>query len=197
MPDFIKKLLKDKAWWLLPHFPINGPYGLIAEFETTGDVMHAAESVRKAGYKHFEVHSPFPIHGMDKAVGARRSLLPFLVLGGGLTGCLFGLGLQLWTSMLDYPLNISGKPDASIPAFIPVTFELTILFSAFAAVFGMFAINLLPQLYHPLFKYERFNRVTQDRFFISIQARDENYDEQTTRELLESLGGQYVAVVES
>lgn len=176
--------------------PETGPYGLIAEFDSPRALYHAAESLRKAGYRRFDVHSPFPIHGMDRAMGLRRSWVPFFVLGGGLTGCALGLLLQWWINAVDYRLVISAKPFNSLPAFIPVTFELTILLAAFGAVLSMLVLNLLPMLYHPLFKHERFRHATADAFFVSIPARDPKFDPKRTRDLLESLGGRNIDLVE-
>lgn len=174
----------------------EGPYGLLAEFADPAGLRDAARAVHAEGYRRFDVHSPFPIHGMDKAMGMGLPLLPFLVLGGGVTGCLGGLALQSWISAVDYPLVIAGKPFLSIPAFIPIVFELTILLSAMGAVFGMFVLNLLPMLYHPLFNVKGFARVTTDGFFLSVQARDKRFDAEATRQLLHSLGGRNITMVE-
>jgi len=188
----------------LPHFlrlvtgqlPEDNPFGIVAEFDNPGALMHAAEAVRKAGYRAFDVHSPFPIHGMDEAMGVRRTILPFLVLGGGLTGCVGALAMQIWMMAYDYPLVISGKPLMSIPAYIPVTFELTILLSGFAAVGSMLFLNFLPMLYHPLFKHEPFRKATDNAFFLSIEARDKQFDVEGTRSLLESIGGRNITLLE-
>lgn len=160
---------------------------LMAEFRDVDSVMNAARRVRDAGYTVWDVHTPFPIHGIDKAMGLRPTILPWLVLGGGLTGMVAGLGLTIWTMGYDYPFLISGKPYNSLPAWIPVVFELTILFSALTAVFGMLGLNKLPMLYNPLLCNERFRRVTDDRFFVLIDCNDPKFDENATRELLESL----------
>lgn len=171
-------------------------YGYLAEFETPEQVLAAAMRVRDAGYRNWDVHTPFPIHGMDEAMDIKPTLLPWLVLGGGATGLLAGLGLQWWTNAVDYPFLISGKPYFSLPANIPVIFELTVLLSAFAAFGGMLVLNGLPQLYHALFTRPRFLRATQDRFFISIEARDPKFDPAKTRAFLETLGGAAVEEVE-
>lgn len=176
--------------------PEPGPYGILARFESPAELVRAAAEVRKAGYRRFDTYSPFPIHGISKAMGLNFSLVPFLVLGGGVTGCLGGFVLQTWINVVDYPLVVSDKPYFSLPAFIPVIFELTILLAAFGAVGGMFAVNLLPMLYHPLLKKELFRRVTDDGFFLAIQARDKRFDPVQTRRLLESLGGQNIDLVE-
>jgi len=183
-------------------------YGLLAEYETVGEVMEAAKQVRDAGYKLWDVHSPFPIHGIDPAMGIKYTCLPWIVLCCGLTGMMAGFILQVHTngfSLPDLPMwihgfsgyeyLISGKPLIWLPNMIPVMFETTILLSAFGAVFGMFLLNRLPRLHHPLFGVERFKRATDDRFFIVIKARDAQYDAQGSRELLESTGAHAVEVV--
>lgn len=161
--------------------------GYLAEFENVDAIMTAAEKVRDAGYRRWDVHSPFPIHGMDDAMGIRPTILPWLVATGGVLGLLGGLALQIFANAIDYPLFISGKPLVSLPAFIPVIFECTIAGAAFTAVFGMLVLNKLPMLYNPLFKSERFRRVTSDRFFVVIDATDPNFDEKQTLQLLQSL----------
>ena len=182
-------------------------YGLIAEFETPGDLMAAAEKVRDAGYRWWDCHTPFPVHGLDGAMGIRRTILPWLVFGAGATGTLVAFLLQGFTNSWDltiwagvwvtgYPFLISGKPAMSLPAFIPVMFELTILFSALATVSLMFLFNGLPQLYHPLFRSNRFRRASNDRFFISIEARDPKFLPRKTEEFLRSLGPSAVEAVE-
>ncbi|MDZ4754763.1 MAG: DUF3341 domain-containing protein [Phycisphaerae bacterium] len=182
-------------------------YGLIAEFETPGAVMAAAEKVRGEGYKWWDVCTPFPVHGMDKAMGVKATLLPFLVLGGGITGTLLATGLQIFTNSTDwslpwpipvtgYPYQISGKPMVSLPAFIPVIFELTVLLAALTAVFGMFLLNGLPRLYHPLFRSPRFARVTNDRFFVVIEARDPRFLRGKTEAFMKSLNPMSVEAIE-
>ncbi len=160
--------------------------GVLAEYDTPEAVMAAAEKVRDAGYKHWDTHTPFPVHGMDEAMGMKMSALPWIVLIGGITGALSGIALQWWTNAVDYPFKISGKPFFSLPANIPVTFELTILFSAFGAFFGMLALNRLPEFNHPLLRNDRFRRATTDGFFISVESRDPQFDEAKTSELLRS-----------
>jgi len=169
---------------------------MLAEFNTPAQLLAAANALRKAGYRDFDAHTPYPVHGLNKAMGLGPSIVPFLVLGGGITGCVGAFALQYWINAINYPLVISGKPFASIPAFIPVTFEGTILLSAFGAVFGMLFWNGLPELYSPLFKSERFARATIDKFFISVEAGDRRYDARTTRELLLAHGSQHIEIVE-
>jgi hypothetical protein len=177
--------------------PTNGKvFGLLAEFETPSAVYHACEKVRDAGYKNWDAHTPFPVHGLDKAMGLPPSRLPFLVLGMGLTGASLAFYLQYWVSTVAQPAVISGKPFNSWQAFIPVTFEVGVLFGALGAVFGILHFSKLPRFFNPLFRSTRFERVTDDRFFISIQADDPNYDETTTAELLKSAGAVHVETVE-
>lgn len=171
-------------------------YGLLAELKTVEELIAGAETVRDAGYTKWDTHTPFPVHGLDDAMGLGPTRLPFAVLGAGLTGAAAGLGLQWYTNAFDYKLIISGKPFFSIPANIPVTFEVTVLLSALTAFVGMLAFNNLPMWYHSLFKSRRFARATSDRFFISIEAGDPKFDREATRRLLESIPGAVVEEVE-
>jgi hypothetical protein len=170
--------------------------GLIAEFTTVDEILGGARRVRTAGYKIWDVHSPFPIHGIDAVIGIRPTILPWIVLCGGLSGLGWALLLQWWTNAIDYPFLISGKPLFSLPANIPVIFEGTVLCSALSAVVGMFALNRLPLHYNPIFKSKRFRRVTDDRFFIYIDASDGKFDEKGTSEFLTSLGAAAVERIE-
>lgn len=172
-------------------------YGSVAEFESAGALMKAAKGLRDKGYTQFDAHSPFPIHGMDAAMGLPPSKLGWIVCVGGATGLALGILLQWWTSAVDYKLIISNKPLFSFQAFVPVTFELMVLFSAFATVFGMFALNKLPMLYHSVFKASQFHKVTSHGFFISVESVDKQYDAKKTKALLESLGGKGVEDVEA
>ncbi|HUB25699.1 MAG TPA: DUF3341 domain-containing protein [Tepidisphaeraceae bacterium] len=171
-------------------------YGMLAEFQDVDSIMEAARKVRSDGYKVWDVHSPFPIHGIDAIIGIRPTILPWLILGGGLAGLATGLGLQWYCNTFDYPIMISGKPMFSLPANIPIIFECTVLFSCLTAVFGMFGLNRLPLLYNPMFKSARFRRVTNDRFFIWIAKSDPRFDVQRTGEFLKSLGATAVEVIE-
>jgi len=166
---------------------VKRPVLYLAEFNTTKDVTHAAEAVRDAGYKRWDVHTPFPVHGMDRAMGMRDSKLGWIVLACGLTGVSCAFLLMWFTNGLDYPLIIGGKPGYSLPSMVPVMFELTILLSAFGAVLGMLGLNQLPRHHHHVFYSERFERSTDDRFFVSIEAGDEKFDVDGTKKLLESL----------
>ena len=161
------------------------PLLYLAEYDTPADVMHAAEKVRDAGYERWDVHTPFPVHGMDRAMGLPDSKVGWIVLLMGLTGCTTAFLLMWWTNGVDYPIVIGGKPGFSIPSMVPVMFELTILLSAFGAVFGMFGLNQLPKHWHPVFFSDRFDRCSDDKFFISIEAQDPSFDLTDTRSLLE------------
>ena len=161
----------------------------MAEFEDPTSLVAAARRTYDEGYRVFDAFSPFPIHETFAAMHLEDRRVPLMVLGGGILGMLTGLGLQAWVSAVAYPLNIGGRPYLSWPMFIPVTFELTILFAAFAAVFGMFALNGFPMPYHPVFNVERFTaHASQDRFFLAIEAKDPKFDREKTRAFLQGLG---------
>jgi hypothetical protein len=170
--------------------------GLMAEYDNVEDVVNAAENVRKAGFTRFDVHSPFPLHGIDPVMGIRPTRLPWLVLLGGLFGLFGGMWLQWYCNAYDYPILTSGKPLWSLPANIPVIFESTVLCAAITAVFGMLGLNRLPMLYNPLFKSDRFRRVTNDRFFVVVDASDPKFDEQRTGDLLRQANAVSVERVE-
>src|SRR5215471_2999493 len=176
----------------------KGPYfGVVAQFGSPADLYHACERVRDEGFTKWDAHTPFPVHGLERAMGLRRSPLPWIVLVAGLTGAAFGFGLQWWVAASAYPLVISGKPFFSWPAFIPITFELGVLFAAAGAVFGMLGLNRLPMHHHPLFRSKLFESATDDGFFISIESWDPRFDPSATRKLLESLGARNVELLES
>jgi hypothetical protein len=177
--------------------PAGPHYGLLAQFATAGDLYHACERVRDEGFTRWDAHTPFPVHGLDKAMGLRRSPLPWIVLAMGLIGLALGFGLQVWVHTVAYPLVISGKPLFAWPAFVPVAFEVGVLFAALGAVFGMFGLNRLPMHHHPLFQSKLFERVTDDTFFISIESWDPRFDASATPKLLESLGARSVELLES
>jgi hypothetical protein len=170
--------------------------GVLGEFDNVDKVMRAATMVRRAGFTRWDVHSPFPIHGIDYAMGIKPTILPWLVLGMGLFGLTGALWLQWYVNAYDYKFIIAGKPFWSLPANIPVIFECTVLCSAYTAVFGMLMLNKLPLLYNPLFKLERFRRVTQDRFFVVIDASDPKFDERRVADFLNKLGATAVERVE-
>jgi len=159
-------------------------YGVVAEYDSEEKLLAASRKVRDAGYTRWDTHTPYPIHGLDEAMGTPPTPLPFLVFGAGVTGALVALGLQTFTNAIDYQFVVSGKPLISLPANFPIIFELTVLFSALTAFGGMLALNQLPLFYHPLFTLPRFARATADRFFIAIEAVDPKYDVKRTRRLL-------------
>ena len=171
-------------------------YGVLAEYPDPGALMHAAEAVHEAGYRHFDTFSPFPIHGMNRAMGLGNSKVGWFTLLGGITGLLTGYLLQWWTAAVDYPLNISGKPFFAIEPSVPIMFELTILFSAFGAVAGMLALNGLPRPYNPVFFSERFSeKATDDGFFLMIAADDDQFERGEARDLLQRLGATHTELV--
>ncbi len=161
-----------------------GLYGMTAEFDTPEKLMDAAEAARLEGYRKMDAYSPFPIHGLSDAIGFKSVAVPYLVFIGGICGTFTGFTLQWWTQTIDYPLNVGGKPFDSIPAFIPVSYECTILFAALSAFFGMWALNGLPKPYHSIFNAPGFERASQDRFFLAIEASDHLYDGEATRDFL-------------
>lgn len=179
------------------HVAAPRAYGLVAEFGDPDAVVTAAQRAYDAGYRKFDAYTPFPVHGLSEAVGFRGNYVAPLVLFGGLTGAAAGFLMQYVASVIHYPYLIGGRPDLSWPMFIPVTFEMGILFAAFSAVFGMFALNGLPRPHHPVFNATGFDRATRDAFFLCIEADDARYDEQETRSFLEGLGAKQVSVVES
>ncbi len=167
-------------------------FGVMGEFSTPEDLLAATKKAREAGYKHVEAYTPFPVEGLSEAVGFRWTAVPLLTLMGGVGGGLTGFGLQYWVAAITYPLNIGGRPLNSWPAFIPVTFELTVLGASIFAGFGMLALNKLPQPYHPVFNVERFAQASTDKFFLCIEARDPKFDLAETSRFLQSLHAQHV-----
>lgn len=163
-------------------------YGILAEFRNPKELTDAAKSMVESGYRNFDTFSPFPIHGIDKAMNLKKSKLGWIVLGHGLLGLTGALALIAFTMAIDYPLNISGKPLFNIPAWIPVTFELTVLLSAFGAVFGMFFLNGLPKFNHPLFNSEKFKKATDDGFFVCVEFEDPQFEEEKVTKLLKDAG---------
>jgi len=173
------------------------PYGIIAEFMTSADVLHAAEKVRKAGFRRWDVFTPFPVHGMDRAMGIKNSKVGWFSFIGGVTGYTTGMLMIWWMNAFDYRIVIGGKPMFSPYAAFPPSYELTILFGAFGAIGGMLFLNRLPRLHHPLLKHKRFGLATHDRFFIVIETDDPKYSETETRKLLEATGSKRIEMVEA
>ena len=171
-------------------------HGLIATFDTPGAVMRAAEQVRDAGYRRWDVITPFPIHGIDKAMGVGRSRVPRISLAGGITGFCTGMSMIWYMDKFDYALTVGGKPFFSPLFAFPVSYELTILFTAFATIGGMFFLNGLPMHYHPVLNYEHIRRGTDDLFFIVIERADPRYNAENTRALLEKVGGREITELE-
>ena len=162
-------------------------YGLMAEFATGDELLEAARRAHQAGYRRIDGFSPFPLHGLSEALGFRRTRLPLVTLIGGLLGGGAAYYMLYYASVISYPINVGGRPLHSWPAFIPITFELTVLGASFAALFGMFALNGLPMPYHPVFNVPEFVRASRDRFFLAIEARDPKFRIGDTRQFLESL----------
>lgn len=177
-----------------PNQPI---YGMAAEFQSATELFQAAEKLRNAGFKKFDVFSPFPIHGMDDAMGLKRSILGKFVFIGGLTGFLTAVGLTFIPSSFLYPLIVAGKPTdlMTVPAFFPIMFELTVLFSAFTALIGMLLLNGLPRLNHPMFNWEGFKKVTEDKFFAVIESTDPKYHADACASFLADCGGSNITLV--
>ena len=171
-------------------------YGLVAEFDDPTSLVTATERAHHEGYRCMDAYSPFPIEELHEALGShQKSRLPLIVLIGGLFGCVGGFSLQYWIAAIAYPVNIGGRPFNSWPAFIPVTFECTILAAALSGVLGMLALNGLPQPYHPIFNLPRFALASRNRFFLCIESRDPKFDIEATRRFLETLEPREVSTV--
>lgn len=171
-------------------------FGMLAEFTTAASVLHAAEKVREAGFRRWDVFTPFPVHGMDRAMGLRNSKVGWFAFLGGVSGYTLGMLMIWFMNKLDYPIVIGGKPMFSPFYAFPPSYELTILLGAFGSLFGMLFLNRLPRLHHPLLKNKRFTLVTHDRFFVVIECDDPKYSEEETRKLLEEAGSRHIEVVE-
>ena len=175
----------------------NKTHGLMAEFESSDDLLEAAKQARDKGYRRMDAYSPVPVHGLGEVLGFRCDKLPIVVFIAGVIGACLGYGLCYFVSVIDYPLNVGGRPFHSGPSFIPVTFELTILCATLTAAIGMLIANGLPQPYHPVFNVESFDRASQDRFFLCIEADDDKFDNSATRQFLQSLNPTEVSEVEN
>lgn len=172
------------------------PYGIIAEFDNPADTMHAAEKVRDAGFRQWDVFTPYPVHGMDKAMGLKNSRVGWFSFIGGVSGYTTGMLMIWFMNRIDYPILVGGKPMFSPFSAFPPSYELTILFGAFGALFGMLILNRLPRLHHPLLKHRRFAQATHDKFYVVIETDDPKYRGEETRRLLTSLGSRHVELVE-
>ena len=172
------------------------PFAYLAEFDTTPAVIHAAEKLRDAGYSKFDAHTPVPLHGMDAAMGLSDSKLGLLVFPVAMAGTATAFTMMWWMNGIDYPLVIGGKPPFSLPSMVPIMFELTVLFSAFATVFGMLHLNRLPRHHHPIFESEKFRAATDDKFFISVEAEDPKFDPERTKEFLNELNPTSIELLE-
>lgn len=172
-------------------------WGVMAQFDTTVDAYHAAEKMRDAGFTKWDLHAPFPIHGIEEAMGQKRTLLPFIVLGAALTGIATASGMQWWITAVDYTgFTVQGKPYGAWEPFTMIIFELGVLFSAFASLFGMLALNGLPRWHHPLARKERFLDSTDDKFFVVVEARDPSFNPEQTSRFLREIGATAVELVE-
>ncbi|WP_069133277.1 DUF3341 domain-containing protein [Rhodohalobacter halophilus] len=167
----------------------NNMYGILAEFKNPKQLIDAAKKINQSGFKKYDTFSPFPIHGIDKAMNLPKSKLGWIVVSHGLVGMIGAFSMIYFMMVADYPLNISGKTLMNIPAWVPVIFELTVLLSAFGAVFGMFFLNGLPRFNHPLFTSENFKKATDDGFFVCIEAEDPQFDTDKVQTLLKEAGG--------
>jgi hypothetical protein len=171
-------------------------YGVMAEFDDPTAVVAATRRAYEEGYRRMDAYSPYPIEALSEAVGPHKERLPLIVLIGGIVGMIGGYAMQYYVSVINYPINVGGKPLHSWPAYIPITFETTVLGAAMAAIFGMLALNGLPEPYHPVFNAPNFALATRDRFFLVIESRDPKFDRDATTGFLRSLGAQEVADVE-
>lgn len=174
----------------------TGLYGVVAEFDDPTSITIAAQRVKDSGYTRFEAYSPYPVEELSEIVVRRHTRLPWLIFLGGIAGFLAGLGMQYYTHVIDYPINVGGRPPASWVSFIPVTFELTILFASLTAVIGMIVLNGLPQPYHPVFNIPRFDLASRNRFFLVVEAQDPKFNRDEVTQLLGDLNSREVSDVE-
>jgi hypothetical protein len=178
-----------------PAEPQRQIYGIVAEFEDPHELLKAVRAVRHRGYEKLDAYTPFPVHGLDRALGLKASNLGWFVVGCGIMGAFAAVLLQWWTGTIGYPLVLGGKPFFAPEFATPITFELTVLFSAFGAVFGMLFLNGLPRYSHPIFEHAQASRLTDDRFLLAIEAGGENFDAEQAIAALEAAGGKHVEVV--
>jgi hypothetical protein len=171
-------------------------FGLMADFQDPEELIRAIEKAYQSGYRAIDAYTPFPVEGLDEALHISPTRLPMLVLGGGIVGAAGAFAMQYYASVMDYPLNVGGRPLNSWPAFIPITFEVAVLVAAFVAVIGMFILNGLPQPYHPVFNVQNFELASRSHFFISIESRDPKFNLGETRKFLNSLNPETVSVIE-
>lgn len=175
---------------------VKRPALYLAEYETPNALAHAAEKVRDAGYKVWDCHTPYPLHGLDEAMGLPPTKLGFISFICGMTGLSLGFLMMYWMNGVDYPIIIGGKEPYSFPSMVPILFECSILLTGFGTLFGMLGLNKLPRHHHPVFESDRFDAATDDKFFISIEAGDEKFDLEKTRSLLESTHPSHLELVE-
>ncbi len=192
----IRQLMRPKKQGEIAPPSIPSPiFGVIGQFDDVTALMRAARHVRKSGYTRTDAYTPYPVHGLDDELGVPKTVLPKLVLGAGILGGLTGFGMQYFAMAIHLPLNIGGKPLNSWPAFIPITFEVTILFAALTAVVGMLALNGLPQPYHPVFHTKNFERASEDLYFLCIESDDPKFDPAEARKVLTAAGALEVSDV--
>jgi hypothetical protein len=185
LPPFLKSAAEIKC------------YGVVGDFEAPEDLLRAIRTLRTAGFTKLEAYSPFPIHGIDEALGEPRSPLGRIVIVAALLGLASAVALQWWTGAVDYKLVIAGKPLFALEPSVPIMFELTVLFGAFGAVLGMFHLNRLPTYYHPFFNYSQSEGATNDRFLLAVEAADSKFRGEEVRTLLDSLGSRHTELVEA
>ena len=179
-----------------PHPKGPRTWGVVAQYDNTKDIYHAAERVRDAGFTRWDCNTPFAVHGLDRAMGIKPTILPWIVLTVGLSGFFFGILFEVWAMAYAYPVIVGGKPLFSIPAFVPVWYEFTVLSSCLTAFFGNWFLNRLPMLYYPAFKVPAFGRCTDDKFFIVIEARDPLFDLAKVKSMLKDTGAVLIEEVE-
>ncbi|MBL8087343.1 MAG: DUF3341 domain-containing protein [Chthonomonas sp.] len=170
-------------------------HGIVAEFHASEDILRAANRVREAGYTQLDCYTPFPVHGLDDAIGFKCAKVQWSIFLAGLAGLVTGMGLEAWVNMVGYPMNVGGRPKFSWPSFIPVAYECTILFAGLAAAISMLLFNGLPRPYHPIFNTPNFERASQDTFFLCVEKSDPNFDEKEVHALLQKLGAVNVSNV--